>query len=366
VTSAADRPKKLWRVAETLALAAAGGGALGLAGMPAGWLSGAILAVGIAAFAGRPVRVPAPLTRTIFVVIGISLGAVVTPDTLRGATAFPASIAALIVAMIGVSVASTAYLCLVHRWQLLSAYLASSPGGMSQVLVVAAELGADLRGVAIIQSMRVVIIALGLPAGMALAGLAGKIVRRSNGPLTLAVADDLAILVVVSAAVALIAYRLRFPGGLLFGAMFASAALHGFGFVHAVVPPWVANAAMIMLGGVVGSRFANMPLRLFLTYLAASVGSFAISVLVAGLFAVGVTMLLSLHGADVMIAFAPGSVDAMMLLALALHIDPVYVGAHHVARVIFVSLAIPFVARRIAHVPPEVVKTPPERPTFQD
>jgi uncharacterized membrane protein AbrB (regulator of aidB expression) len=49
-----------------------------------------------------------------------------------------------------------------------------------------------------------------------------------------------------------------------------------------------------------------------------------------------------------MIAFAPGSVDAMMLLALALHLDPVYVGAHHVMRIFFVSLTMPLIARRAA------------------
>jgi len=57
-----------------------------------------------------------------------------------------------------------------------------------------------------------------------------------------------------------------------------------------------------------------------------------------------------------MIAFAPGSVDAMMLLSLALHLDPVYVGAHHVTRIILVSLTMPMIARRVAHKPAEAVK----------
>ncbi len=356
----------LRRVIETLAFAATGGATLGLLGIPAGWLSGSILAVAAAAFAGRPLLVPALLARSIFVVIGISLGAVVTPQTLHGVAAYPASIAALLVAMIGVSIAGTAYLYLVHGWKLLSAYLASSPGGMSQVLVIAAELGADLRAVAIVQTMRVVIIAVGMPAGLALFGLAGHVARRGNTSLSAAVAGDLAILIVVSTAVALVAYRVRFPGGLLFGAMFASAFLHGSGLVHAVMPPWVANAAMIALGGVVGARFANMPPRLLLRYLGASFGSLAVAIVVAAVFAGGVVEALSLHGADVIIAFAPGAVDAMMLLALALHVDPVYVGAHHVARVLFVSLALPLVARRIAHAPPEALEQPQERPTFQD
>jgi membrane AbrB-like protein len=366
VSTSAARIEKFRRVAETLAIAAAGGAALGLAGLPAGWLSGSILAVAVAAFAGRPVLVPRLLTRSIFVVIGISLGAVVTPETLHGVATYPASIAVLIAAIACVSLAGTAYLHIVHGWKLLSAYLASSPGGMSQVLVVAAELGADLRAIAIVQSMRVVIIALGLPAGLALFGAGGQAMRRGSGPLTLAVVDDLAILAAASTVVALIAYRFRFPGGLLFGALFASAALHGSGLVHAVLPSWVANAAMVALGGVVGARFSDMSPRLLANYLAASFGSFAASVGVAALFAVGIIVALSLPVAEVMIAYAPGSVDAMMLLALALHLDPVYVGAHHVSRVIFVSLVMPLISRRIARAPASALEVPHSRPTFQD
>jgi membrane AbrB-like protein len=214
--------------------------------------------------------------------------------------------------------------------------------------------------------MRVAIIALGLPSALSLSGFAGAAVRRGNGPMTFVLADELAILVGFSTLVALIAYRIRFPGGLLFGAMFASATLHGSGLVHAVVPPWVANAAMIALGGVAGARFSGMPARLLASYLGASFGSFAVSAGIAAAFAGLVMALLSLPLADVMIAFAPGSVDAMMLLALALHIDPVYVGAHHVARVVFVSLAMPFAARRIVHAPAGALEPPREPPTFQD
>ena len=339
---------------------------LGLLGLPAGYLSGAILVSGAAALAGRPLLVPQPLTRAIFVVIGISLGAVVTPQTLHGMTSYPVSIAILIVAMAGVSLFGSAYLYLVHRWPLLSAYLASSPGGMSQVLVVAAELDADVRGIAMVQTMRVVIIAVGLPAGLALLGLAGHGMRPGNGPLSFAVADELALLVAVSTVVGYIAFRFRFPGGLLFGAMFASAALHGSGLVHAVVPSWVANVAMMVLGGVIGARFANTAPRLLVDYLAAAFGSFAVAVTVATLFAATAIHMMALPVPEVMIAYAPGSVDAMMLLALALHLDPVFVGAHHVMRMIFVSLVMPLIARRLAHVPADALKAPREPPVFQD
>jgi len=365
-TPATDRIASIRRLAETLGIAAVGGIPLGLTGFPAGYLSGAILAVGAAALAGRPLLMPQPLTRSIFVLVGISLGAVVTPATLQGMASYPMSIAVLIAAMAVISIAGTAYLMIVHRWDLLSAYLATSPGGLSQVLVVAAELGAELRSIAIVQSLRVVIIAVGLPAGLSMLGLAGNALRRGNGPWSLALAAELSILIVASAIGAAAAHRARFPGGLLFGAMFTSAALHGSGLIHAVMPPWVANIAMIALGAVVGARFTNTPLRLLADFLGAAFGSFVLSVTIAAAFAAVLLDIFPLPVPEVMIAYAPGSVDAMMLLALALHLDPVYVGAHHVTRIVAVSLTMPVIARRVARKPKDAAKAPRDQTTFQD
>ena len=369
VPFADSRLATLRHLGETLAIALAGGAALGLVGVPAGWLSGSILAVAGASLAGRPMLIPTLMMRAIFVLIGISLGAVVTPETLHGMATYPLSIAVLLLAMAVISVVGAGYLRLVHQWGKVDAYLAAAPGGMSQVLALGAELGADLRAIAIVQSIRVVVIAVGLPAGLSMLGLVGHAPPRAAVTLNLATLDELAILVAASTVAALIAYRIRFPGGLLFGAMLTSAVLHGSGLIHAIMPWWVANTAMIAMGAVTGSRFANMPLRLLLNFVAAAFGSFAVAVVIAAVFAVLLISLLSLRVAEVMIAFAPGSVDAMMLLALALNLDPVYVGAHHLMRIFFVSLTMPLMARRSARAlmsGNEAARRPLERPPFQD
>ncbi len=380
-SSVTDRFTAVRHLAETLAIAAAGGAALGLIGVPAGWLSGSILAVAGASLAGRPMLIPTFLMRAIFVLIGISLGAVVTPETLHGMATYPVSIAVLILAMALISVGGAGYLRLIHRWDNVDAYLAAAPGGMSQVLALGAELGGDLRAIAIVQSIRVVVIAVGLPAGLSMLGLVGQAPPRVTGGLSIGVLDELAILVAASTIVAIIAYRIRFPGGLLFGAMLTSAVLHGSGLIHAVMPWWAANTAMVAMGAITGSRFANTPLRMLLNFVGAAFGSFAVAVTIAAAFAAVLISVLSLRAAEVMIAFAPGSVDAMMLLALALNLDPVYVGAHHLTRIFFVSLTMPLVARRTARSlkirsepPKQLPKQPPKpplkpplkRPPFQD
>jgi hypothetical protein len=134
----------------------------------------------------------------------------------------------------------------------------------------------------------------------------------------------------------------------MFGAMAGSAILHGTGFIHAVLPWWIGGASVITLGAVVGSRFANTTFRALAGFLGAAFGSFAVSMAVATFFIVIDTHFFAFPIANVVIAFSPGAQDTMMVLALALHLDPVYVGAHHLARFLVVTFSVAVGARRIA------------------
>ena len=334
----------LRRAAETLLLAGAGGAALGLAGFPAGWLSGAMLSVGIAALAKRPVLIPDPLARVTYILTGASLGGAVTPETLYRMGTWPASLALLALAMVLLTVAVTTYLIHVHRWDRGSALLAAYPGALATSLVLAAENGADVRAVAVVQTVRVFVLALVLPLALAALGL-GEPAAPVATPATWSHPGQLLLLVVVSTAAALIAHRVRFPGGLIFGAMIASAVLHGAGLVTVTLPPAVTIAAFVALGGLTGTRFANTDLRLLRSLAGAALGAVLIGAAVAVSFAALATVALSLKLGDAVIAYAPGAIDAMMILALALHLDPVFVGAHHVARFLLVLVTMPLVVR---------------------
>src|SRR5262249_37616759 len=81
-------------------------------------------------------------------------------------------------------------------------------------------------------------------------------------------------------------------------------------------------------------------------------GSFAVAVAVAASFALVVVALLPFRIADVIVAFAPGAQDTMMVLALAMHLDPVYVGAHHLARFLAVNFSVAVVPRRLCRCEP--------------
>jgi membrane AbrB-like protein len=342
--------QSLLRLAETLAIGAVGGAALGLAKFPAGWLSGAIIAVAIAALARRPVRVPMLLGQGANIVLGISLGASVTPDSVARMASWPASLAVLALAMACGSAAVVFYLHKVHDWDVLSALFASSPGGLSQALAMAAETGSDLRSVAMVQAMRVLVLSAGLPLCFAAFGITGSRPMLNAAVATAASMEELALLVVAATLGALVAYRLRLPGGLLVGAMAVSGVLHATGLVKVNLPLPAAIVAFIVMGSIIGARFAGTDIWLLRRLTVVGLGALAVGTAVASVFAVAASVLLTLPIGDVVMAFAPGALEAMTTLAFALNLDPAYVGTHHIARLIFVSLVVPFVVHAIRRI----------------
>jgi membrane AbrB-like protein len=341
-------PSALFPFAETLLIAAAGGALFLLIGFPAGLVTGSMLAVAVAALMGRPMKVAFPVARVCFVVIGTLLGAVVTPATLAGIATWPLSIALLAVSTALMLIVTTLYLRFVHGWDLLSALLGASPGALAQAISLGADLGANVRGIAIVQTTRVLVVLLGLPGGLALFGLVASALPPVPPNAMGTSPVELALLVAVSTSLAILLLWIKVPGGLLFGALAGSAILHGGDIVHVTLPWWLGSPAVVVLGALVGSRFANTTVAMVMEYFWAALGSAAVAVAISAAFVVAVTTLLPFRTADVLIAFAPGAQDTMMVLALALHLDPVYVGAHHLARFLIVTITVALAARRLA------------------
>src|SRR6201746_2211355 len=172
MASAIPSRAKTLNVLETLAIATAGGALFLLANLPGGLISGAMIAVGIAAIAGRPLHLPPILAQAVLVLLGISLGSLVSQQMLHNMSAYPLTIALLALATFCSTFGSSIYLQRVHGWDKTSALLAGTPGALSQITILAAEKGADVAAIAVVQTIRVIILTAALPLLLSLTGLA--------------------------------------------------------------------------------------------------------------------------------------------------------------------------------------------------
>jgi len=331
--------QKTLQFLETLAIGTIGGLLFLVTGLPGGLITGAMLAVGSAAMLGRSMAVPAHLTQAVLVLLGISLGSLMSRQLLQHVGAYPLTIGLLALATFCTTFGSSYYLQRVHGWDRTSAFLAASPGALSQIALLAIEKGADMPAIAVVQTLRVIILTAALPLILVATGL-----TSSSAPaLTMTVASPLGLvgLIGASVAVSLVLRMMNFPASWLFGAMIGSSVLHGAGLIDGGLPPLVRGIALIGIGTLIGSRFSRMRTSTLLRHLAAGLGSFAIAILISAVFVTLVAWTTNVRFADVLVAYAPGAMDAMLALALTLHIDPIFVGAHHLSRFIFVTIATP-------------------------
>src|SRR5947208_8101513 len=131
-----------------------------------------MIAVGIAAIAGRPLAMPPILTQSVLLLLGITLGSLVSRQLIQHVSSYPLTIALLALATFCSTFASSLYLQRFHGWDQTSALLAGSPGALSQITILAAEKGADVPAIAVVQTMRVIILTAALPLVLVLTGVA--------------------------------------------------------------------------------------------------------------------------------------------------------------------------------------------------
>ena len=125
------------------------------------------------------------------------------------------------------------------------------------------------------------------------------------------------------------------------GPLFLSATLHLSGVTHSRLPFLLVAIAQVVLGTMVGARFVGFPAR--------RVGPIAFHAAVTAAFVLGLTVVFSevlsyLTGFPIpglVLAFSPGGLTEMSLMALALQVDTAFVAGHHALRVIVVTMLAP-------------------------
>jgi len=228
-------------------------------------------------------------------------------------------------------------------WARNDALLASLPGALSFVMAAAEGLKADMKKVAISQSIRLLILIEAIP-------LLALFIGHTGEPDLISMRDeadgrDLLLLFGGGIAASLLINALRVPGGWIIGGLFASAALFLSGLVDARLPTFLVIPCAIALGAITGSRFRPGDVALLPQLAGPALGAFAIAIVVSTLAASAVTLLFGVGIIQTLLAFAPGAMEALTVIAFQMNIDPAYVAAHHVARFVALVVAVPILAR---------------------
>lgn len=337
--------------AATLALAMAGAGVFHLLGLPLAFLFGPMLVCLVAALAGAPLRGVGVVSTAARSILGVAVGASITPDVLANLPQMAGSVA-LVPVYVGVIGAVGYPFFRRQGFDPATAWYAAMPGGLADMVTFGQQAGADVRALSLVQAKRVLVLVLVAP--LILTWAYGATLDQPVGtPLRDMPPGEL----VLMAAAALIGWkggeRLGLFGAPILGPMILTAALSLGDLIHGRPPAEAILLAQLLIGLSIGVQYVGVTWRELRGFVLSGLAFVAILAVLAALFTEIVTLTGLAHPVEGFLAFAPGGQAEMTVLALVSGADLGFVILHHMVRMVVVILGAP-IAGRLAglHRPP--------------
>lgn len=336
---------KTLRIVFTLLIGGAGALAAKAGGLPAAALIGATLAVSICSFLRLPTHIPVWLRNTAFAAIGCSLGSGVSRDLVELAVKWPISLCGLVVVMGIVLLVSSWILTSFCRQSRETAILAASPGALSYSLAVAATGVGDAGAIVVIQSIRLLSITTALPLVLDLLQLQhGSAPSASDTGIGLMATGGIFALALV---MGFLLARMRLPAAFLIAGVLISGVAHYLGLVEGRPQNVFLTLGFVITGSVIGARFTSIPLGDIRRLLGGAMAVVLASTAIAALFAALAAKFLGLPFGQVWVSYAPGGVEAMAAMAIAMGYDSAFVATHHLFRIILLLFLLPVLLKTV-------------------
>lgn len=334
----------LSRTLLALGLGAAGGALFDWLTLPLPWLLGPMVLNTLAAMARFPVLPPGRLRPYVVVVIGVLLGSGFTPEVLGQAASWAVSLGFLAVYLAVSGALVVPFYRRVGGFDPVTAYFAGMPGGLNEMMVIGKDMGGDDRAIILAHASRILIVVMliavwfRLFVGIDMGGRAGGGTGFAEVP-----ALDMVLLTVCGVVGMVLGRWLRLPAPTLVGPMAVSAIVHVSGHLTSAPPRELVIVAQVFLGTIMGCRFIGSTAAEIGRALLLGLGATAIMLCVTAAFAVLLHGLLGQSLEQVLLAYAPGGLAEMSLVALAMEAEATYVATHHLVRITLVILAAPAV-----------------------
>ena len=332
-----------WRLA-TLLLAAVGAGLAWIVGLPLPILLGPMFACLAAALVGMPMKGVNPVSEAMRPVLGVAVGASLTPALFGRLDEMALSIALIPPFIVVIGLAGYPYFRRLCGFDHATSYYGAMPGGLQDMTIFGQEAGADVRALSLIHTTRVLVIVSAMPFlltwiwGLSLTGPPGA--PASSVPL-----HEFAIMLVCGIIGWWGGVRVGLFGAPIIGPLIVAGIASMTDLLHHRPPAEAMQVAQFFLGLGIGVKYAGITVIELRRIVVASLGYCVILAVLSIVFAEIVIQSGLAGPLEAFIAFAPGGQAEMVLLAIIAGTDIAYVVTHHLIRILVVILGAPIAAR---------------------
>ena len=312
--------------------------------LPLPWLLGPIFACLLAALMGVPLGGIGWLNDGMRTILGVAVGASLTPSVIAGFPAMWPTLAMVPVMVFLIGAIGVPYFQKLCGYDFPTAYYVAMPGGLQDMIAFGEEAGANVRSLSLVHATRVMVIVVALP--FLLKGIWEVDLTRPPGAAAANVPLlELAIMVACAILGWRGAKRIGLFGASILGPLIVAAAVTLAGGLHHRPPAEAIWAAQFFIGMGIGSKYAGITLTEVRRDLLAALGFCVILILLTVGFVELAYGLGLAPGLEALLALAPGGQAELTVLALIVGADMAFVVAHHMLRIFIVIMGAPVAAR---------------------
>ena len=314
--------------------------------IPLAWMIGPMIATSIAALSGLKIVMPKLALSSILIILGLHIGNYIDQSLFNQMLDWIwTTLIMLIYIIVSIFIVSK-YLQKFSGYQEKASIFSAAPGALGPLIILAEYEKSDLSQVATSHLIRLIIIITVFPL----------IIVTSSDQESLNISKfdymnqnhlDLLWLFLSSLFLIFVFSKLRVPAALLSGTLVASGILQVTEIASYKLPDPTINFCLLILGASVGCRFANKTLSEVANNSLHSLVATAILVIL-GLFAAFIAnFFVENNLLTLILAFCPGGIYEVAVIAIAFDLEPDFVAFHHIIRLLFILFTVPIFLRII-------------------
>jgi hypothetical protein len=205
------------------------------------------------------------------------------------------------------------------------------------VFAVATERRSDVAGIALVQNLRLLALVVLLPSAINAIGM-----PRDVPSAAMLSAGAVFVMAVAGLFLGILLERMRVPAAMFLGSSVAGVSLSSSGLVAGKLPEPISIGGFLLIGVFTGLRLGMIDWPTAAKHMASGAVVFVIGISCTLAVGLAVAHALSIDLGSVLLAFAPGGIEAMTFLALSLGADSLYVGTHHLVRFMAIGVLLPW------------------------
>ena len=321
-------------------------GGLILLNLPAAFLIGAILGGLLFAIAGSPLRVPNRVFVAAQSLLGCMIARVFSVSVLENTAAHWILVLISVLSVLGCSFLVGLFLQKRHILLGSTAIWGSWPGAASVMSIMAEAYGADIRLVALMQYLRVVMVAVS-------ASVVALSVGSSSPPASLIsfppiVWHQLMATLLMAGICTGVALRTKIPAGPMLLTMGVGAVLNNLEWVQIELPPVLLLVTYALIGWTIGLKFTKSVFMYALGVLPKLIGVIALLLGMCGCIALALVAFAGISPLTAYLATSPGGADSIAIIAASAPVDMAFVMSVQLMRFISVLLIGPVISKIMA------------------